>query len=116
MIESCEIVGSSDSSIRNVVPAKLEKVLESCEIKNIYANGGTEKNYMKSTAWRKQGGKFCKMESPAFPFEECLQMAKADSNMSVLQNLNPTSRPARESRRGIDQKIRQMSTAVHMHT
>lgn len=43
VIESCEIIGSSDSSIRNVVPTDLNKVLSQCEIKTIYANGGTAK-------------------------------------------------------------------------
>ncbi|WP_251392382.1 DNA-deoxyinosine glycosylase [Mediterraneibacter agrestimuris] len=43
VIESCEIVGSSDSSIRNVVPADLNQVLAQCNIKAIYANGGTAK-------------------------------------------------------------------------
>lgn len=43
VIASCEIVGSSDSSIRNVVPADLNKVLSQCDIRAIYANGGTAK-------------------------------------------------------------------------
>lgn len=43
VIESCEIIGSSDSSIRNVVPADLNRLLSQCEIRQIYANGGTAK-------------------------------------------------------------------------
>ena len=43
VIESCEITGSSDSSIRNVVPAKLERVLCVPQIENIYANGTAAK-------------------------------------------------------------------------
>lgn len=43
VIASCEIVGSSDSSIKNVVPADLGEVLRQCEIREIYANGGTAK-------------------------------------------------------------------------
>ena len=43
VIESCEIIGSSDSSIRNVVPADLNRLLSQCEIRKIYANGGTAK-------------------------------------------------------------------------
>lgn len=41
VIESCEIVGSSDSSIKNVVPANLSVILDVCNIQNIYANGKT---------------------------------------------------------------------------
>ena len=43
VIESCDITGSTDSSIRNVVPARLEQVLDRCEIREIYANGSTAK-------------------------------------------------------------------------
>lgn len=43
VIESCDITGSSDSSIRNVVPARLGAVLDHCRIRAIYANGGTAK-------------------------------------------------------------------------
>lgn len=43
VIASCEIVGSSDSSIKNVVPANLNQVLTQCNIKAVYANGGTAK-------------------------------------------------------------------------
>ena len=43
VIESCEITGSSDSSIRNVGPAKLERVLCVPQIENIYANGTAAK-------------------------------------------------------------------------
>ena len=43
VISSCEIKGSSDSSIRNVVPADLYRILDHCDIRRIYANGGTAK-------------------------------------------------------------------------
>lgn len=41
VIASCEIKGSSDSSIRNVVPNDLSRILERADIRQIYANGGT---------------------------------------------------------------------------
>lgn len=40
VIKSCDIEGSSDSSIRNVVPAQLDLILEQVDIQQIYANGG----------------------------------------------------------------------------
>lgn len=40
VIESCEIIGSSDSSIRNVIPADLNRILKTAPIDAIYANGG----------------------------------------------------------------------------
>ena len=41
VIASCEIEGSSDSSIRNVIPNDLERILSTANIKQIYTNGGT---------------------------------------------------------------------------
>lgn len=41
VIASCDITGSSDSSIRNVVPTDLRVILENADIKTIYANGAT---------------------------------------------------------------------------
>ena len=39
VIEECDIVGSSDSSIRNVVPNRMEQILDVAEIRAIFANG-----------------------------------------------------------------------------
>lgn len=39
VIESCEITGSSDASIRNVVPNDLSIILSQCTIRHIYGNG-----------------------------------------------------------------------------
>lgn len=41
VIASCEIEGSSDSSIRNVVPNDLSVILRKAPIQQIYTNGGT---------------------------------------------------------------------------
>ena len=38
-IDSCDIIGSSDSSIKNAVPVEIELVLNSAPIRQIYANG-----------------------------------------------------------------------------
>ena len=40
VIARCDIAGSSDSSIRNVVPADLSIILDHAPIQQIYANGG----------------------------------------------------------------------------
>ena len=45
VIASCEIAGSSDSSIRNVVPNDLSIILQSAQIRQIYVNGGTAARY-----------------------------------------------------------------------
>lgn len=41
VIASCEIVGSSDASIRNAVPNDLSRILEVAPIRGIFTNGAT---------------------------------------------------------------------------
>lgn len=40
VIARCDIIGSSDSSIKNVVPNDMSVILDNAPIKRIYANGG----------------------------------------------------------------------------
>ena len=47
VIASCEITGSADSSIRNVVPNDLRPILEQADIKTIFANGKTAEKYFR---------------------------------------------------------------------
>lgn len=55
VIESCDIIGSSDSSIKNVVPADIERVVANSKIQNIYANGGTAKKLYEKYSQKKTG-------------------------------------------------------------
>lgn len=41
VIQSCDITGSSDSSIKNVVPMDFSTILAQSQIKRIFANGAT---------------------------------------------------------------------------
>ncbi|MDD3361892.1 MAG: DNA-deoxyinosine glycosylase [Hespellia sp.] len=43
VIESCDITGSSDSSIRNVVVNDFNRIFKTAEIRCVYANGATAK-------------------------------------------------------------------------
>ena len=45
VIASCEITGSSDSSIKNVVANDLTEILETSNIKKIFVNGKTAEKY-----------------------------------------------------------------------
>ena len=47
VIGSCDIVGSSDSSIRSVVPTDLRPILEGSGVKRIFCNGRTSGLYYK---------------------------------------------------------------------
>lgn len=50
VIASCDITGSSDSSIKNVVPNDLSEILKNAEIEQIFVNGkAAEKYYNKYT-------------------------------------------------------------------
>ncbi len=41
VIKECDIVGSSDNSIQNVVPNDIEMILKTSNVKKIFANGST---------------------------------------------------------------------------
>lgn len=48
VVSSCEITGSSDSSIRDVIPADLTQITNTSPIRQIFTNGGTaDKLYKK---------------------------------------------------------------------
>ena len=45
VIASCEIAGSSDSSIKKVVPNDISVILEGAQIEKIFVNGKTAEKY-----------------------------------------------------------------------
>ncbi len=45
VIASCDITGSSDSSIKNVIANDLTEILENADIKQIFVNGKTAEKY-----------------------------------------------------------------------
>ena len=45
VIASCDITGSSDSSIKNVVANDLREILDNADIKQIFVNGKTAEKY-----------------------------------------------------------------------
>lgn len=48
VVASCDITGSSDSSIRSVIPADLNRITDAAPIRQIFTNGGTaDKLYQK---------------------------------------------------------------------
>lgn len=55
VIASCDIAGSSDSSIRNVVPNDISYIIERSKIKKIYANGGKAKQLYDRYLFKKVG-------------------------------------------------------------
>ena len=47
VIYSCDIEGSSDSSIRNVTPTNLKEIIQSSQIQRVFCNGKTSGQYYK---------------------------------------------------------------------
>ena len=45
VIASCEIAGSSDASITNVVPNDLSRILSAAPVRRIFCNGGTAQRW-----------------------------------------------------------------------
>ena len=46
-IYQCDIIGSSDASIKNVVASDLSKIIESADIREVFLNGNTSYKYYK---------------------------------------------------------------------
>ncbi|MBP5330386.1 MAG: DNA-deoxyinosine glycosylase [Lachnospiraceae bacterium] len=55
VIGSCDIEGSSDSSIRNVSPNELGTILECADIRQIYVNGQTAYKYYRKYSEEETG-------------------------------------------------------------
>ena len=63
VIASCDIEGSSDSSIKNVVPNDLEMILSAGKIRQIYTNGGTASRLYRKYCQNKTGIEDIKLPS-----------------------------------------------------
>lgn len=61
-IYSCDIIGSSDSSIKNVTPTDLRQIVERSEVQRIFCNGGTSGRY-----FQKYQQKMLGMEATVLP-------------------------------------------------
>ena len=56
VIASCDIAGSSDASITNVVPNDLARILDAAPVRRIFCNGGTAHRFYRrydEAAWGK---------------------------------------------------------------
>lgn len=76
VIKSCDITGSSDSSIKNAVPNDFTEIFETADIKTVFTNGGTAYNMYKR--WCKDLPEAVKLPSTspanaAFSLERLIQ-------------------------------------------
>ncbi len=63
VIESCDIIGSSDSSIKNPIPADVKSLIEKTKIKAVYANGALAKKLYDRYIYKETGIEAIKLSS-----------------------------------------------------
>ena len=63
VIHSCKIIGSSDSSIQDVVVNDFSNIFKNANIENIYANGGKAYELYRKYAFEKTGREIIKLPS-----------------------------------------------------
>ena len=85
VIASCDIVGSSDSSIKNVVSNDFSEILEKADIKNIYANGGKAYELYRRYTMDKTGRSIIKLPSTS-PANAAWNIERLTNAWSVIQN------------------------------
>ena len=78
VVAECDILGSSDSSIRNVTAADLNPILEQAPIQRIYANGGKARELYQKYTYEKTGREIIQLPSTspanaAFSMERLLE-------------------------------------------
>lgn len=63
VIGACDIIGSSDTSIKNVVPNDLSEILNNSKVEKIFVNGGTAEKFYKKYTEKITGIKAVKLPS-----------------------------------------------------
>ncbi len=83
VIEQCDIIGSSDSSIKNVIPADLSKILDKAPIRQIYANGGKAYELYQKYAYQNTKREIVKLPSSS-PANAAYQMPRLFDTWGVI--------------------------------
>ncbi len=63
VIYRCDIIGSSDASIQNVVPSDLSPIFKKADIRQVFCNGGTSYRYYRKYQESKTGAKAIQLPS-----------------------------------------------------
>ncbi|OUQ65414.1 hypothetical protein B5E53_12470 [Eubacterium sp. An11] len=83
VIHSCDIEGSSDSSIRNVKPNNLSEIFEKASIEAIYCNGAKSYQYYEKYQ-EKQTGKKAEKLSSTSPANAAFSLERLKENWKVI--------------------------------
>lgn len=84
VIARCDIIGSSDSSIKNVVPTDLSVILGRAPIRNIYGNGGKACELYRKYAYPQTKREIIKLPSSS-PANAAWQMERLLEAWSVIR-------------------------------
>ena len=85
VIASCDIEGSSDSSIKNVVANDLNKIIDTCDIKQIFCNGGKSFELYKKYCEKNTNLKAIKLPSTS-PANARFSLEKLVEDWKVIQD------------------------------
>ena len=83
-IHSCTITGSSDSSIRDVVPNNLSLILDNSKVERIFCNGATSYNLYKKFIYPTTGIEATKLPSTS-PANAAFTMERLEREWSVIR-------------------------------
>ena len=79
----CDIIGSSDSSIRNVIPADIGRILSSSPISAVFANGATAHRLYQKYIFPATGFPAGKLPSTS-PANAAFSIEKLQDNWNVI--------------------------------
>lgn len=85
VIAGCDIVGSSDSSIRNVVPNDLSVILDHAPVQQIFANGGKAFELYQKYTYAKTGRDIIKLPSTS-PANAAFRLEKLIECWDVIRS------------------------------
>ncbi|HWT74921.1 MAG TPA: DNA-deoxyinosine glycosylase [Mobilitalea sp.] len=89
VIQSCEITGSADSSIKNVLPNDLSVILKTADIRKIITNGNTAHQLYMKYIFPVTGLEAMKLPSTS-PANAASSLEKLIDAWSYIKEINPT--------------------------
>lgn len=85
VIASCEIEGSSDSSIKNVIPNNFQEFLSTANILQIFCNGTTSYNLYKKHVEKLTAREAIKLPSTS-PANAAFSLQKLEQHWAIIKN------------------------------
>ncbi len=85
VIASCEIEGSSDSSIKNVIPNNFQELLSTANILQIFCNGATSYNLYKKYVEKLTAREAIKLPSTS-PANAAFSLQKLEQHWAIIKN------------------------------